>query len=82
MYVRVCVSAVHYLLQMMAIATNETIHTPPTREPAIKESCCPSSDLYSSAEAHKCTLDSANKGGKNHFKHHIFLILRLWHVLI
>ena len=41
-----------YLVQMMAIATNETIHTPPTKEPAIRESCCPSSDLYSSAETH------------------------------
>lgn len=35
---------------MMAIATSDTIHTPPTKEPAIRESCCPSSDLYSSAE--------------------------------
>lgn len=41
-----------YLVQMMAIATNDTMHTPPTKEPAIRESCCPSSDLYSSAETH------------------------------
>lgn len=57
----------HYLVQMMAIATSETIHTPPTKEPAIKESCCPSSDLYSSAEAQKCTLNSANKVGNIFF---------------
>lgn len=35
---------------MMAIAINETMHTPPTREPAIRDSCCPSSDLYSSGD--------------------------------
>lgn len=38
-----------YLAQIMAMAINETMHTPPTKEPAIRESCWPSSDLYSSA---------------------------------
>lgn len=53
---RVCVwvhlRAVDYLAQMMVIAINETMHTPPTKEPAISESCCPSSDLYSSTNVH------------------------------
>lgn len=44
-----------YLVQMMAIATNDTMHTPPTKEPAIRDSCCPSSDLYSSAETNTHT---------------------------
>lgn len=45
--------SVSYLAQMMPMAINETMHTPPTKEPAIRESCCPSSDLYSSANTCK-----------------------------
>lgn len=37
---------------MMAIAMSETMQTPPTSEPAIRESCCPNSDLYSSGNRH------------------------------
>lgn len=36
----------------MAIAISETMQTPPTSEPAIRESCCPNSDLYSSGNRH------------------------------
>lgn len=43
---------VQYLAQMMAIAISETMQTPPTSEPAIRESCCPNSDLYSSGNRH------------------------------
>lgn len=50
-----CIWAVDYLAQMMVIAINETMHTPPTKEPAISESCCPNSDLYSSANMHRHT---------------------------
>lgn len=39
-----------YLAQMMAMAMSETMQTPPTSEPAIRESCCPNSDLYSSGK--------------------------------
>lgn len=41
-----------YLAQMIAIAISETMQTPPTSEPAIRESCCPNSDLYSSRNRH------------------------------
>lgn len=52
-----CIWAVEYLAQMMLIAISETTHTPPTKEPAISESCCPSSDLYSSANMHRHTKE-------------------------
>lgn len=48
-----CVNVHQYLEQIMAIATSETMQTPPTKDPAIRDSCCPSSDLYSSARTQK-----------------------------
>lgn len=41
---------------MMAIAISETMQTPPTREPAMRESCCPNSDLYSSGNRHTAAV--------------------------